>query len=192
MDLGSSKDSIKIKKTVAYYNMVPNLVWSILNLSPISVFCFNFLNFSYFYIFLGISFLPIFLKNSFLDKLQISKNTKTYQKIGVHLVNYVTQNGAIINGLIKNRFPTYRVVTNKKSSLARLINQTYLFEKFHLIFFLFFTLVIIYALGQDYFYWAFVIFITNIVYNIYPNLLQQYLRLRLKLFTKKLNENMNG
>jgi hypothetical protein len=179
----------KIKRTLAWYNMIPNLIWSILNLAPISIYCFTLLNYKTFYIFLTASLIPIFLKNSFLDKLQIGKTIKIYKQLGAHLINKVAQNGAIINTLIKRKFPDHKVVTRRRSSIAGLIARSYIFEKFHLILFLFFSLTIIYAFLKGHWAWACIILLTNIAYNIYPNLLQQYIRLKLVLFSKKLNRN---
>ena len=101
----------------------------------------------------------------------------------------VAQNGVIINNLVKRKFPGHKAVTNKRSSIAGLISQTYMFEKFHLILFLFFSLTITYAFIKGHSAWACILLLTNIAYNIYPNLLQQYIRLKLVLFSKKMNRN---
>ena len=185
MVLKNEGDVNKIKRILAWYNMIPNLIWSILNLAPISIYCFTLLNYKTFYIFLAASLTPIFLKNSFLDKLQIGKTVKIYKQLGVPLINKVAQNGVIINTLLKRKYPDHKVVTSRKSSVAGLIARTYIFEKFHLILFLFFSLTIIYAFLNAHWVWACIILLTNIAYNIYPNLLQQYIRLKLKLFSKK-------
>ena len=189
MVLKNERDLSKIRRMLAWYNMIPNFIWSILNLTPITIYCFTLLNYKTFYVFLIASLIPIFLKNSFLDKLQIGKTTKIYKQLGVHQINKVAQNGVIINNLIKRKFPAHKVVTSKKSSVSGLIARTYIFEKFHLILFLFFTLTMMYAFLKEHWAWACVILLTNIAYNIYPNLLQQYIRLKLILFSKKLNRN---
>lgn len=170
-----------LKKTLAWYNMIPNLIWSIINLTPISIYCFNLLNYKTFYLFMAGSLIPMFLKNSFLRKMQIGKTIKIYKQLGVHQINKVVQNGAIINNLIKRKFPDHKTVANNKTSIARLISQTYIFEKFHLILFLFFSLAMVHALFQGHFIWACIILLTNLAYNIYPNLLQQYIRLKLHM-----------
>ena len=117
MILKNEKDLKKAKRKLARYNMIPNLIWSIINLTPISIYCFNLLDYKIFYIFMAISFIPIFLKNSFLNTIQIRNTVKIYKQLGVHLVNKVAQNGVIINKIIKRKFPDHKVVTNKKSSL---------------------------------------------------------------------------
>ena len=50
--------------------------------------------------------------------------------------------------------------------------------------FSFFSLVFIYALIKDYIGWALLLLLTNILYNVYPCLLQQYIRVRLIPFLK--------
>jgi hypothetical protein len=187
MVLRNDKGLNKVKKTLAWYNMIPNLIWSILSLTPISIYCFTLLDSKIICIFFAVSLIPIFLKNSFLDKLQIGKTIKIYKQIGVHLINKVAQNGVVINNLIKRKYPDHKIVTNKKSSIAGLISQTYIFEKFHFVLFLFFSLTITYAFIKGHLTWACIILLTNVAYNIYPNLLQQYIRLKLILFDKKNN-----
>ena len=59
------KDAAKIKQLVAGYNMIPNVIWSVLNLTPISVFCYYHLNPGLVYAFIIISVLALFLPISF-------------------------------------------------------------------------------------------------------------------------------
>jgi Glycosyl-4,4'-diaponeurosporenoate acyltransferase len=184
MNIKIEGHSKKRKTLLAWYNLIPNLIWSVLNLTPILVFCFTLIELRPIYIFLALSFMPVFLKNSFIDKLQIGKTTKTYKKLGIHLIKKVSQNGDIINALLKKTFPEHKILTNDRKSISALINQTYVFEKFHLILFLFFSLIVIYSIINEYWIWAFTILFTNIAYNVYPNFLQQYIRLKLSLFEK--------
>jgi Glycosyl-4,4'-diaponeurosporenoate acyltransferase len=185
----NEKDLNKVKRTLPLYNIFPNLIWSILSLTPISIYCFSYLDYKTFYIFLSVSLIPIFLKKSAIDKLQIGKTVKIYKHLGVHLINRVAQNGVIVNNLIKRKFPNHKTVTTQKSSIAGLISQTYIFEKFHLMLFSFFSLTIVYAFIKGHLTWASIILLTNVAYNIYPNLLQQYIRLKLILFETRINRN---
>jgi len=179
------KKSTGIKKVVGIYNMIANLIWSALLIVPIAVFCYTFVNRKLFWIFLIISLLGIFLPRSFFDNIQLGKSGGVYKKIGVRFVNRFTQNGDIINALIRKRYPEYKVISPGQSSIVKLISQTYMFEKFHCILFLFFSMTIVYAFTEGYFIWAFVFLISNIVYNVYPAFLQQYIRARLKVFQKR-------
>ncbi|ANH81079.1 hypothetical protein A8C56_08890 [Niabella ginsenosidivorans] len=92
---------------LAMYNMVPNLVWSVLNLMPVFIYCLGLADHRILYIFLAVSLLPVFLKNAFLDKMQIGKTTSVYKRLMVHQVNKVAQNGVIINNLVKRKFSGY-------------------------------------------------------------------------------------
>lgn len=65
------------------------------------------------------------------------------------------------------------------------IRDTYVYEKFHFLLFVFFTLSMVYALAKGYWGWAAVLGVTNLLYNVYPNLLQQYIRLKLKAHAGK-------
>jgi len=189
MVVNNNSDLKKITNLLAMYNMMPNLLWSVLNLVPISIFCFTLMEQKIVYIFLAVSCAPIFFKNTFLDRIQIGKQIGVYKKLGVHFINKVAQNGSIINSLIKKKYPGYKAVINKRSSIAKLIRQTYVFEKFHWILFIFFSQVIVYALWQKQLTWGLIILLNNILYNVYPNLLQQYIRLKLRLFGGKVNKN---
>ena len=179
MTIPNNKDSNAIKKMVALYNMLPNLFWSALSLTPVSVFCYNVMPVKRFCIFLTISLLAILLPKSFFNSIQIGKTPVVYKNIGVNFINRFTQNGVIINRLIRRKFPQYKVMSGRRASIDRLIKQTYIFEKFHFIMFLFFSLTAIYALLERYVVWAFIVSLTNLVYNVYPAFLQQYIRVKL-------------
>lgn len=167
------------------YNMIPNLLWTALLLVPVTVFCYSWMEKKLFWIFFVISTSAIFLPTIFFDKIQVSNKAGFYKKIGVGFINRFTQNGDIINGLLRKKYPGYKVVSPKNISVRKLINQTYVFEKFHFILFLFFVLLTGYAIIKGYFAWATLFFISNIIYNIYPALLQQYIRIRLKVSTER-------
>jgi hypothetical protein len=179
MTITSNKDSNAIKKMVGVYNMVPNLFWSVLNLIPVSVFCYNFMHVKLFCIILTISLLTMLLPKSFFKKIQLAKTPTVYKKIGVNFINKFTQNGDIINRLIRNKFPQYKVISARRISIDKLIKQTYIFEKFHFVMFVFFSLAAIYAWLDHYITWVLIILLTNLVYNIYPAFLQQYIRVKL-------------
>ena len=179
------RELLRIKRLLNWYNMIPNVAWSVLNLVPVSIYCYNRVGHRSLYIFIAISVIPGFFPNSFFDRLQMGRTTRTYRKLGVGFVNKLAQNGTIINRMIKKRFPGYKMITRQRSSINQLLQQTYMFEKFHFIMFVFFGLLTFYALIHNHFWWAIMITITNVLYNIYPNLLQQYIRLKLRLYKKQ-------
>lgn len=185
MNPNTATNSAKLRNLQSLYNSIPNLIWSVLSLVPITVFCYRFCNHTLVYIFLAISILPIFFPNAFFDRIQLGKTTKIYKKLGAQAINRIVQNGDIINRLLKKQFPDFKVVTFQSRSAKKLLHQTYMYEKFHFMLFVFFSLIIIYAIINKYYGWALLLAFTNLAYNIYPNLLQQYLRIKLMALARR-------
>jgi len=175
---------MNLKQTVALYNTVPNIIWSIVNFLPVFIFCYQFVELKLLFLFLLISWSTVLLPRAFLQKIQLSTSLSAYIKLGVHWINKFTQNGEIVNRMVRRRFPEYKVVYRRKLSINKLVSQTYMFEKFHLLLFTLFTLVTTQAIIIREPGWALLITITNIIYNVYPCLLQQYIRLKLQSFEK--------
>jgi uncharacterized C2H2 Zn-finger protein len=178
------KESAKIKRIASWYNQVPNFFWMILNLLPLVYFCSTRASPGYLYIFSGISFLSLFLPVSFFNAIQLSNRPAFYEKIGIRTVRKFTQDGDIINRMIRKRFRGYKVFDYRKE-YRKHISKSYFFERFHFSMFMFFSLIIIYSIWMGFVFWALVLFLNNLVFNIYPNLLQQYNRLRLKALSTK-------
>ena len=164
------------------------MVWSLICLFPISIFCYRLMDLSWFYTFLAISFSGYFFPKSFFRKIHIGKTTRFYEKAGINFFKKFTQNGDIVNNLIKKKYPDYKVIAANKMSIKKFLAQSFMFEQFHFVGFLFFVFAMIYALVNLYFWWVIVIGLTNIVYNIYPILLQQYLRRRFTAMADKIKD----
>ncbi|MBE7174209.1 MAG: hypothetical protein INR73_26780 [Williamsia sp.] len=162
------------------YNIIPSLLWTALFLIPAFLYCYANVPSKITYILLGASLVTIFLPNSFFDRMQVSKTPLVYRKMGVKYVNALAQNGSLLVGILKKKYPDYKIVSKTNASIKKQYFQTYFFEKFHFSLFLFFTLLTVYAGLHGHFYWMLALIIINLFYNIYPNLLQQYIRLRLK------------
>src|SRR5690242_5711106 len=90
----------KIKRQVELYNMIPSLLWSLLNLMPVAYFCYTLMAPKLFWIFLCISFASYALPSSFYDTIQI-KNLNFLKKTGVFIAQKYAQNGVVINKLIR-------------------------------------------------------------------------------------------
>ena len=143
----TEQDLSRIRRLLNWYNMIPNVIWSVLNLVPISIYCYSNVDHKSLYIIIALSVIPGFFPNSFYDKIQISRTTRIYRRLGVGFVNKLAQNGAIINRLMKKKFPGYRTINYEGLSINKLLRQTYMFEKFHFIMFVFFILITLYALA---------------------------------------------
>ena len=183
--IAKEKESLKIYSLVAIYNMIPNLIWTILFLTPITIFCYTLVNHDSVFYVLGMSLIPIFFPNSLFDAIQLSRNTAFYKRIGVKYINKFAQNGTLVIQFLKNKYPQFKPVPINRLSIEKQYYQTYIFEKFHFSLFIYFSVVIVYALVKSYLWWALILSICNLFYNIYPNLLQQYIRLKLKPAIKR-------
>ena len=186
MKVDSKQEAARVKQRLALYNMVPNVLWSVINLVPLSFFCYSLLPLPTLYIFIGISLVPFFLPNSFLDKVQLARSAAVYKKLGVGMVNKLSQNGIIVNRLMRKKYPGYKGLHYAPASIRKLVQQTYAFEKFHWVMAVFFMLVILFAITINYWGWALLLMVNNLLYNVYPNLLQQYIRVKLVLHQQKL------
>ena len=135
----------------------------------------------------GFSRLPM----SFYDRIQWSKKTVFYKKLGVHHFKKLATNGDYINRSIRKKFPTHRNVTNYASIEAKW-KETYVIEKSHSVLFVFCLLTNVYALVIGAYGTAIFLGIGNLLLNYYPNLLQQYNRIRyLKLLDEYSGKNEN-
>jgi len=179
------KTAAKIKKLATWYNQIPNVFWSILNFAPIGYFWYMATDLKWLYIILAISLSAGVLPNSFFDMVQLSQSTSFYEKIGMRTVKKFTQDGDLINRLLRRKFPQYKAF-DQNASLQKHLAKAYGIEKIHFVMFLFFLLTGIYAFIQGRVGWAVVIISNNLVFNLYPNLLQQYNRLRLRQLMEKI------
>jgi hypothetical protein len=165
-------------KLAGIYNIVPNVVWSAINLTPVIAFCVGEIKTLYILLLFGISLFMGMLPISFFNYIQVSYSTTFYKNIGIKFVRKYTQDGDLVNRLIRKKFGYYKVIRDNRSAESY-ISRTYSYERFHFIFFTFFILVSLVALTRKDFYQFMLIMITNILYNIYPILLQQYNRIRI-------------
>jgi hypothetical protein len=127
--------------------------------------------------FLIISYWFSRLPMSFYDRIQWSKETGFYKKIGVHHFKKLATNGDFINRSIRKKFPKHRNVTNYTSIEAKW-KETYVSEKSHSILFVFCLFTGVYAFLIGAYGTAVFLGIGNLFLNYYPNLLQQYNRVR--------------
>lgn len=178
----NKQQQAKAKRTVEAYNLILNLVWSFIFLFPAVVFCYTKMDRNWFVISLSVSMTVVFLPRSFFDALQISRSPAIYKKAGIEFFNQFIQYGTILNRVVKNKFPGYKRFNSKKEAFDKLFNQTYLFEKYHFMVFVFFVETAFFSAIKSYYNWMVFFILANVFYNIYPILLQQYIRLRLSAF----------
>lgn len=128
-------------------------------------------------VFIGISYLVSRLPRKFYDRFQISTDVKIYKQLGVDKFKKLSTNGDLINKTIRKRYPTHRNVINFETIREKL-NETYTIEKSHTVLFIFCFLTNIYSIWTNSIGTSIILFIGNVLFNFYPNLLQQYNRIR--------------
>ena len=179
MKVADYKRAMPSAAVLAWYNAVPNLLWSALAFAPLVVFCYQYLPRLCLYGFGAVSLLPYAWPVTWLQRLQLSSNVAAYRRLRVPALNQFTQNGALINRLVRQRYPNY-CYQPTRAALLKLHRTTYQQERFHWAALIFFLLASGYALAQGRVGWAAGLTGLNVGYNLYPIWLQQYLRLRLR------------
>jgi hypothetical protein len=173
---------MEVRQRVTTYNQFINVFWSLLSLGPLGVFCYAHLELKWLWIFLGLSLPVILLPAAFYDAIQWSQRVSDYERIGIRFVRKFTQDGDLMNRWVRKREPGYRTFDNSRRSgqLAQLVQKAYIIEKIHFAMLLFFLYTALYALARGYTGWAIALAAANILFNVYPNLLQQYNRMRIR------------
>ncbi|RWY47929.1 glycosyl-4,4'-diaponeurosporenoate acyltransferase CrtO family protein [Mucilaginibacter gilvus] len=162
-------------------NQAVNFFWTILCFTPVITVWANHYSVLWFCVFLMLSVLSQIFPASLI---QLSSNPKFYERLGVKLVRKFVQNGQYASRYIRKGDPDYKVIKSKTTAL-QYQNTIIMYERFHLICFIFFVLTAAYALLGSQFTLAIIVLSANIVYNIYPILLQQYNRARLLRISRK-------
>jgi len=172
------------KRLASLYNIIPNMIWTVLHLTPVTVYCFSDLPLKYLYIFGGISIAFAALPHRFYFWIQLSNRIRVYHKVGILLIRKFSQDGDWVNQAVRRRYPNYTVIF-RRQDIDGYIAKTYFFERFHMLLWIFMLAVSIYAAVEKDWIWAIFIFLNNILYNLYPIFLQQYNRLRvLRILSK--------
>jgi hypothetical protein len=165
---------------LAFCNAVPNVFWSVLCFIPVSVFCYQVMARAWMYGFLAVSLLAAAMPASSLRYFELSSDPSIYRRLGLKWVNRFVQNGSVINGILRRRYPNFRTIRTR-ATMKEIMASTYRAERFHLAMLFFFLLSALYAVAVRHVGWAALITLTNVVYNLYPIGLQQYVRARMKL-----------
>ncbi len=142
------------------------------------IFCYLHVERFWLYTFVATSLVFYFVPTSWLRFLQLSSKPAAYRRFGVHWVNHFTQNGSLVNNVLRRRYPRYRVLPSR-AAMAGLRRTTYIQEQFHWAALVLFLLVAFFGVVNAYWGWALLITLANVFYNLYPIWLQQYIRVRL-------------
>ncbi|WP_343692882.1 hypothetical protein [Chitinophaga sp.] len=172
----------KARQLAARYNLLVSLLWTLVCLGPVAGYFYRYMPVNWLWVIVPTALFPYFLPASWLDRYAVSTSRHFYERMGVQAVLGVVQHGRYVNRRIKSRFPGYRIVYDRET-IRRKIKETYQFERFHYGLLLAFIIPISHA-WSVYWYRGVILVVCNMVYNVYPILMQQYVRLRLKRMVK--------
>jgi len=149
-------------------NQVINFFWTILCFTPIITYWLKTGPVAACWWFIAVSFIGLMVPPKWL---QLSHNPKFYERLGARFVRKFVQNGDYAKS-------DKRVISNKAN--AQLYSKTLLmYEKYHFLCLLFFLFTGLHAILLGKYLLAGLVFLANVVYNVYPMLLQQYNRARI-------------
>jgi len=158
-----------------YMNQAVNFFWTILCFAPVVGFWVAANSITLCCILIGLSVVSLVLP---ARHLQLSNNPQFYEGLGVKQIRKVVQNGEFINKFIRKNNPHYKIIKSKTNAV-KYMQTVVMYERYHLICFLFFLFTAVYAIIAAQYAFALIIIIANTIYNICPILLQQYNRARL-------------
>ncbi len=164
---------------LSFYNGVLNVFWSLIAFGPLAVFCYRFMDRPFLYAAAIASVLSLAVPDSWLRLLELGSRPAAYRRFGVHLINRFVQHGSLVNRLAGHRSSKVQML-RRDVMRDGLVGATYFRERFHLSMLLFFQLTALYAAAHRQTIWSLAITMTNVIYNLYPIWLQQYIRLRAK------------
>lgn len=178
MPTAPAKRTLPSAAEVAFYNAVPNGLWSGLAFGPLVLCCYRYVGWPWQLGFGAASLLAYAWPAAWLRRLQLSGQVVVYQRLRVPALNRFTQQGTWVATLLRRRYPQYRALPGR-AGVAKLLSTTYSQERFHWAGLLYFLLVSGYVGATGHLGWALGLTLLNVGYNLYPIWLQQYLRLRL-------------
>lgn len=144
-------------------NQILNIGWTILGFLPVYYF-WSLHGIGWpFYALLLISFTAFILPEKLFSRLKISKDLRVYRRLGVKFIRRFAQDGDF----------------QAKKGIRGYLNKIRMFERYHFCCLIFFQASSVYACYFEEYLLAFLIFLCNILYNVFPILLQQYNRMRI-------------
>ncbi len=164
-------------------NQLLNLFWTILCFMPVLWYWTITGADKWLYLFIVVSIITALLPANFLRLLQLSNNTRFYEQIGIKTIRRFVQNGDLINRFSTKKSTQYSTFKNKQQ-VKNYLKTIAMYERYHLICFVFFLLTAFHSLCNHNFKMASIITAGNIVYNICPVLLQQYNKIKIQKLIK--------
>lgn len=156
-------------------NTLISLLWTVVFVGPLYVFRAHHISHTSLYVFFAIAAVSMALPKALLQRLALSTHTARYRRLYVPMVITFTQDAAWLRRISGSQKPRVR---RDATTMAKLVRDTWARERFHLSLLVFYSLCIVVAILHMQFVWAGALIVCNVIYNLYPIWLQQYLRLR--------------
>jgi hypothetical protein len=131
----------------------------------------------------AVCILPSWLPPSYYRTRKMEARGRLYELLGVRLFRKLVPNGDFVNAWRRRHDPGFRVVTNSRSAKT-FVARTIVGEKTHLVGLLAGIASSWYAWHIGWTGWAVYLAAANVVFNVYPILLQRYTRARLTLIAR--------
>lgn len=131
------------------------------------------------YIYIVVSMFAYNIPAGWVSFLTLSSNRRIYEMIGIRAMRWLVQDGMFVSRVNRRLGKKHRRISGIGSARAYLTTIA-VQERFHYSCFVFFALSTASALRSGQLHLAVSIMLCNIVYNVFPILLQQYNRLRIK------------
>ncbi len=161
----------------AIINQSINVAWTILCYIPIVILWHLDYNAYVFWTALAISLIPLVCREAVFNRFQLSNSKQFYKRLGIAYFQRFTQKGMLavkIIGTLDNSHKNF-----KRIDISKFKTEILGYEKYHYSCFLFFSLSAFYALYGHLYVLLLFIFMSNIIYNLVPILIQQYNKLRI-------------
>jgi hypothetical protein len=131
------------------------------------------------YVFIVASVLAFNIPVKLISALNLSTNLRTYEWIGVRAMRWLVQDGMLVHRVNQRLGKDQKVIPNRQAA-RKYLNKIVVQERYHYSCFVFFSLSSVSAIPTGKIGLALLMAISNIIYNVYPILLQQYNRLRIR------------
>lgn len=158
-------------------NQFINFFWTVLGFAAVLCYWTATGLSAWFYLFIVLSIIPAFLPQRFFYRIQLSDSTKLYERLGLRFIRKFVQHGDFANRHARKNNPAYYGML-KSVEPKKYLSTIMMYERYHFICLIFFLLTCGMAMIQERYLMALLILISNVVYNVFPILLQQYNRIR--------------
>ncbi|WP_031527383.1 glycosyl-4,4'-diaponeurosporenoate acyltransferase CrtO family protein [Dyadobacter crusticola] len=174
-------------------NQLINIFWTIVSFSVVGWYWGEYFSEGrsvwVLYIIVVVSVFAFNIPAKLISTLNLSSKPRTYELVGVRMMRWLVQDGLLVKK-INQHFGKKNVLISNRQSARTYLSKIALQERYHYSCFVFFALSAISALPVGNIRMALLISVWNIIYNVYPILLQQYNRLRIRKLLSRLERVM--